>query len=137
VLEELDAADEDIIPDDANQKEPPEIIGKNNRNDPPETIEDRNSYAIIPPAHLQSKTKSNDGYSDGGVNTMISLPLLANEVDDNKTKRQAFVAITHAPKIGGIGMYVQFFPFQPIVNSLTAKSILAGEKLVATYSIST
>ena len=27
--------------------------------------------------------------------------------------------------------------FEPFVNSLSAKSILAGEKLVATYSIST
>jgi hypothetical protein len=30
MLEKLDAADEDFIPDDANQKEPPENIGKKN-----------------------------------------------------------------------------------------------------------
>jgi hypothetical protein len=69
-------------------------------------IEDRNPFAINPPADLESKTKSNNGYSDGGVNTMILLPYLADEVDDNKTKRQAFVAINYAPKIGGIGTYV-------------------------------
>jgi hypothetical protein len=37
-LEKLDAADEDLIPDDANQKEPPENIGKKNRKDLPETL---------------------------------------------------------------------------------------------------
>ncbi len=62
MLEKLDAADEDFIPDDANRKEPPENIGKKNRKDPPETIADKNSNAIIPPANMQSKTKSNDGY---------------------------------------------------------------------------
>jgi hypothetical protein len=121
-LEKLDAAGEDFIPDDANQKEPPENIGKKNQKDPPETIEDRNSYAIIPPADLKSKTKSNDGYSDGSVNAMILLPFLVDEVDDNKTKRQAFVAINYAPKIGGIGTYMQFFPFNLLlmlcINSL-------------------
>ncbi len=67
LLEKLDAADEDFVPDDANWR-------KKNRKDPPETIEDRNSYAIIPPADLKSKTKSNDGYSDGSANAMLSLP---------------------------------------------------------------
>ncbi len=110
-MEILDAADEDLIPDNAIRKEPPENIGKKTRKDPPETIEDRNSYTIIPPADLKSKTNSNDGYSDGGVNAMILFPLLADEVDDNKTKHQAFVAINYAPKIGGIGMYMQFFLF--------------------------
>ncbi len=77
-MEKLDTAHEDFIPDDANRKEPPENIGKKNRKDPPEMIEDRNSCAIIPPADLKSKTTSNDGYSDGGVNTMILLPFLAD-----------------------------------------------------------
>jgi hypothetical protein len=31
MLEKLDAADEDFIPDDANRKEDPENIGKKNR----------------------------------------------------------------------------------------------------------
>jgi hypothetical protein len=74
----LDAADEDFIPDDANWKEPSENIGKKNRKDPPETIEDRNSKAIIPPADMKSKSKSNDGYSDCGVNAMLSFPFLAD-----------------------------------------------------------
>ena len=115
-MEKLDAADEDFIPDNANQKEPPDYIGKKNQKDPSETIEDRNSYAIIPPADLKSKTKSINGYSNGSVNTMILLPFLADEVDYNKSKRQAFVAINYAPKIGEIGAYVQFFSFQSIVN---------------------
>jgi hypothetical protein len=34
------------------------------------------------------------------------------------------------------GAEISFFP-QPLLNSLSAKSVLAGEKLVATYSIST
>jgi hypothetical protein len=123
-LEKLDAADEDFIPDDANRKESPENIGKKNHKDPPETVEDRNSYAIIPPADLKSKTKSNDGYSDGGVNTMISLPFLADEVDDNKTKRQAFVAINYAPKIRGIGTYVQKFSVQSIFNVMHQLTIV-------------
>jgi hypothetical protein len=46
-LKKLDAADEDFIPDDANRKELLENIGKKNLKDPPETIEDRNSYTII------------------------------------------------------------------------------------------
>jgi hypothetical protein len=115
LLEKLDAADEDFIPDDANRKEPSENIGKKNRKDPPEMIEDRNSYVIIPPADFKSKTKPNDGYSDGGVNAMILLPFLADEVDDSKTKHQAFVAINYTPKIGGICTYVHFFPFNLLV----------------------
>jgi hypothetical protein len=111
LLEEIDAADEDFIPDGANRKEPPENFGKKNQKDPPETIEDRNSYAIISPADLKSKTNSNDGYSNGGVNTMLSLPFLADEVDDKEPKCQAFVAINYAPKIEGIGTYMHFFPF--------------------------
>ena len=78
MFEKLDAADEDFIPDDANRKEPSENIGKKNRKDPPETIEDRNSKAIIPPADMKSKSKSNDGYSDCGVNAMLSFPFLAD-----------------------------------------------------------
>ncbi len=34
-------------------------------------------------------------------------------------------------------LVLSFFPFSCSFNSLTAKSILAGEKLVATYSFST
>jgi hypothetical protein len=102
-LEKLDAADEDFIPDNANWKEPPENSGKKNQKDPPETIEDRNSYSIVPPADLKSKTNSNDGYSHGSVNAMLSLPFLADEVDHKEPKREAFVAINYAPKIGGIG----------------------------------
>jgi hypothetical protein len=120
----LDAADENFIPDDANRKEPPENIGKKNRKDPPETIEDRNSYAIIPPADLESKTKSNNGYSDGGVNAMLSLPFLADEVDGKEPKCQAFVAINYAPKIGGIGMYMLFFSFQSFVNVMHQLTIV-------------
>ncbi len=116
-MEKLDAADEDFIPDDANRKEPQENIGKKNRKDPTETIEDRNSYAIIPPDVLKSKTKSNDGYSNGGINAITLLPFLADEVDDNKTKHQAFVAINYAPKIGGVGTYVHFFSFNLLLMS--------------------
>jgi hypothetical protein len=123
-LEKLDAADEDFIPDDANQKEPLENIGKKNLKDLPETIEDRNSYAIIPPADLKSKTNSNNGDSNGGVNAMLSLPFLVDEVDDNKTKHQAFVAINYAPKIGGIGTYMQFSSFQSIVNVMHQLTIV-------------
>jgi hypothetical protein len=112
MLEKLDAADEDFIPDDANRKEPPENIGKKNRKDPPETIADRNSNAIIPPADMKSKTTSYNGYSNGGVNAMLSFPFLVDEVDDKEPKRQAFVAINYAPKIGGIGTHMQFFSFQ-------------------------
>jgi hypothetical protein len=71
-LEKLDAADEDFIPDDANRKEPPKNIGKKWK-DPPETIVNRNSTVIIPPADMKSKTKSNNGYANGGVNAMLSL----------------------------------------------------------------
>jgi hypothetical protein len=73
LLEKLDAADEDFIPGNANWKEPTENIGKKNQKDPPETIEERNSNAIIPPADMKSKSKSNNGYSDGGRNAMLSL----------------------------------------------------------------
>jgi hypothetical protein len=82
-----------------NRKEPPENIGKKNRKDSPETIADRNSNTIIPPADMKSKTKSNDGYSDGSVNAMLSFPFLVDEVDDKEPKRKAFVAINYAPKI--------------------------------------
>jgi hypothetical protein len=111
LLEKLDAADKDFIPDDAHRKEPLENIGKKNQKDPPETIADRNSKAIIPPADMKSKTKSNDGYSNGGVNTMLSFPFLVDEVDDKEPKRQVFVAINYAPKIGEIGRHMQFFSF--------------------------
>ncbi len=84
MLEKSDAADEDYIPDDANQKEPPENIGKKNRKDPPVRIADRNSNAIIPPAQMKSKTKSNDGYSNGGVNAMLSFPFLVDEVNEKE-----------------------------------------------------
>ncbi len=73
LLEKLDAADQDSIPFNANRKEPPENIGKKNQKDPPETIEERNSNAIIPPADMKSKTKAKGGYSNGGVNAMLSL----------------------------------------------------------------
>jgi hypothetical protein len=109
MLEKLDAANEDFIPDDANQKEPLDNIGKKNQKDPPETIADRNSSAIIPPADMKSKTKSNNDYSNGGVNAMVSFPFLADEVDDKEPKHKAFVAINYAPKIG---THIQFFSFQ-------------------------
>jgi hypothetical protein len=70
LLEKLDAADEDFIPDDANRKDPPENIGKKNCKDPPEMIKERNFNVIIPPADLKSKSKSNDGCSNCGVNAM-------------------------------------------------------------------
>ncbi len=113
MLEKLDVADEDFIPDDANRKEPPENIGKKNWKGPPETIADRKSNAIIPPADMNSKTMSIDGYCNGGVNAMLSFPFLA---DNKEPKCQAFVAINYAPKIGGIGTYMQFFSFQSFVN---------------------
>ena len=53
MLEKLDAADEDFIPDNANRKEPLENIGKKNWKDSPETIADRNSNMIIPPADMK------------------------------------------------------------------------------------
>ncbi len=115
MLEKLDAADEDFIPDNANRKEPPENIGKKNWKDPPETIADRNSNAIVPSADMKSKTKSNNGYSDGGVNAMLFFPFSADEVDDKEPKRKVFLAINYAPKIGGIGMHMQFFSFQCFV----------------------
>ncbi len=115
MLEKLDAADEDFIPDDANRKEPPENIGKKNLKDPPETIADRNSNAIIPPAQMKSKTKSNNGYFNVGVNAMLSFPFLADEVDEKEHKCKAFVAINYAPKIGGIGTHMSFFFFQCFV----------------------
>jgi hypothetical protein len=86
MLGKLDAADDDFIPDNANWKETPENIGMKNQKVPPETIADRNSNAIIPPAHMKLKTKSNDGYSNGGVNAMLSFPFLANEVDEKEHK---------------------------------------------------
>jgi hypothetical protein len=109
MLEKSDAADENFIPDDANRKEPPKNIGNKNWKDPPEMIADRNSKAIIPPAGMKSKTKSDDGYSNGGVNAMLSFPFLAGEVDDKEPKRKVFVAIKYAPKIGGIGTHMQSF----------------------------
>jgi hypothetical protein len=108
MLEKLDAADEDFIPDDANRKQPPENIGKKNRKDSPETIEDRNSNTIIPPADMKSKSKSNNGYFDGSVNAMLSFPFLVDEVVDKEPKCQVFMAINYSPKIGGIGTYMQF-----------------------------
>ena len=106
MLDKLDAADEDFIPDDANRKEPPENIGKKNQKDSPETIAERNFNAIIPPAHMTSKTKSNNGYSNGSVNAMLSFPFLVDEVDEKEHKCNAFVAINYASKIGGIGTHM-------------------------------
>ncbi len=74
MLEKLDATDEDFIPDNSNRKEPLEIIGKKIWKDHPKMIEERNSNVVIPPADMKSKSKSNDGKSDGGVNAMLSLP---------------------------------------------------------------
>jgi hypothetical protein len=127
-LEKMDAANEDFIPDDANGKEPLENIGKKNWEDPPEAFEDKNSNTIIPPADLKSKTKSNDGYSDDSSNTMLSLPFLADEVDDKEPKHQAFVAINYAPKIGGIGTYMHFFLFN-VLLMLCVNSLLYSRSL--------
>jgi hypothetical protein len=132
MLEKLDAADEDVIPDDANQREPPENIGKKNRKDPPEMIADRNSNAIIPPANKKSKTKSNNGYSDGNVNTMLSFPFLADKVDDNEPKHKAFVAINYAPKIGGIGTHMHFFLFN-VLYMLCINSLLYSRSLYSYF----
>ncbi len=55
---------------------------------------------------------------------MILLPFLVDEVDDNETKRQAFVDINYAPKIGGIGTYMQFFSFQSIVHVMHQLTIV-------------
>jgi hypothetical protein len=51
---------------------------------------------------MKSKSKSNNGYSDGGVIAMLLFPFLADEVDDKEPKRQAFVAINFPPKIEGV-----------------------------------
>jgi hypothetical protein len=55
---------------------------------------------------------------------MLFLPFLADEVDDREPRRQAFVAINYAPKIGGIGTYMQFFSFQSFVNVMHQLSIV-------------
>jgi hypothetical protein len=112
MLEKLDAADDNFIPDNTNWKEPLENIGKKNRKDPPETIADRNSNTIVPPADMKSKTKSNNGYFNGGVNAMLSFPFLVNEVDDKEPKCKVFVDINYAPKILGIGMHMLLFSFR-------------------------
>ncbi len=70
-----------------------------------EKIEERNSNTINPPADMKSKSKSNNGYYDGSVNATLSLPFMADEVDDKEPKRHAFAAINYSPRIGGIGMY--------------------------------
>jgi hypothetical protein len=123
-LEKLDGADEDVIPDNANRKEPSEKIGKKNSKDPSEMIQERNSNAIIPPVDLKSESKSNDGYSNCGVNAMLLMPFLANEVDDKEPKRQAFVAVNYSPKIGGIGTYMFYLSFQYFVNVMHQLTIV-------------
>ncbi len=123
-MEKLDAADEDFIPDDANRKEPLENIGKKNRKDPPKKIEERNSNAIIPPADMKSKSKSNNGYSNGIVSAILSLPFLVDEVGDKEPKRKAFVAINYSPIIGCIGMYIHYFSFQCFVNVMHQLTIV-------------
>jgi hypothetical protein len=55
-------------------------------------------------ANMKSKAKSNDGYSNGGVNAILSLPFSADDMVDSKPKCQAFVAVNYSPKIGGIGI---------------------------------
>jgi hypothetical protein len=124
LLEKLDAADEDFIPEDANQKEPPENIGKKNRKDPPETIAERTSNAIILPADQKPKSKSNDGYSNCGVNAMLSLAFSADEVDDKEPKCQAFVAVNYSPKIEGIGTYMHYLSFQCFVYGMHQLTIV-------------
>jgi hypothetical protein len=73
---------------------------------------------------MKSKSKSNDGYSDGGVNAILFLPFLAAEVDDKEPKHQAFVAINYSPKIGGIGTYMHYFSFQCFVNVMHQLTIV-------------
>ncbi len=128
MLEKLDAANEDFIPDNANRKEPPENIGKKNWKDSPETIADRNSDTIILPSNKKSKTKSNDGYSNSGVNAMFSFPFLADEVDDKEPKCKALVAINYASNIGGIGTHMLFFPFN-VLYMLCINSLLYSHSL--------
>jgi hypothetical protein len=128
-LEKLDSADEDFISDDGNWKEPPENIGKKNWKDPPETIEERNSNVIIPPADMKSKSKSNNSYSNGGVNAMLSLPFLVDEVDDKEPKCQAFVAINYSPKIGGIGTYMHNIFHFNVLLKLCINSLLYSPSL--------
>ena len=132
LLDKLDAADEDVIPDNANRKEPPENIGKKNWKDPPEMIADRNSNAIIPPAQMKSKTKSNNGYFNGGVNAMLSFPFLVDEVDEKEHKCKAFVAINYAPKIGGIGTHIYFFSFN-VLYMLCINSLLYSRSLYSYF----
>jgi hypothetical protein len=95
-------------------------------------IADRNSNVIIPPANKKSKTKSNNGYSDGGVNTMLSSPFLADEVDDNEPKRKAFVAINCPTKIGGIGTHMHFFHFN-VLYMLYINSLLYSRSLYSYF----
>jgi hypothetical protein len=124
LLEKLDSPDEDFIPDNTNWKEPPKNIGKKNRNDSPEAIEERNSNAIIPPVDLKTKSKSNDGYSNCGVNAMLLMPFLADEVDNKEPKRQVFVAVNYSPKIGGIGTYIYYLSFQCFVKVMHQLTIV-------------
>ncbi len=49
---------------------------------------------------------------------------LADEVDDKEPNHQAFVAINYAPKIGEIGMYMQFFSSQSFVNVMHQLTIV-------------
>ncbi len=59
-------------------------ILEKNRKDPPETIAERTSNAIIPLVDQKSKSKSNDGYSNCGENTMSLLSFSADEVNDKE-----------------------------------------------------
>jgi hypothetical protein len=45
-------------------------------------------------------------------------------VDDKEPNHQAFVAINYAPKIGEIGMYMQFFSSQSFVNVMHQLTIV-------------
>ncbi len=113
LLDELDADDEDFIPDKANRKDPPENIGKKNPKDLQVKIGKKKSNAInLPETIANMMSKLIDGYSNSDVNATVSLPFLADEVDGNKPKWQAFVAINYSPQIGGSGMYMHSLLFQ-------------------------
>ncbi len=124
-MDKLDADDEDFITDEANRKDPQENIGKKNRKDPPEKIGNKNSITINPPETIaNSELKSYNVYSDSSVNAFVSLQFLVDEVDDNKPKWQAFVAINYSPKIEGIGMYMHSLSFQFFVNVMHQLTIV-------------
>jgi hypothetical protein len=59
-----------------------------------------------------------------GSNAILSLPFLADEVDDKEPKRHAFVAANYSPIFGGIGRYMYYFLFQCFANVMHQPTIV-------------